>query len=337
MRDTGLVDCNGLRTTTRRRWPPSLIRQLVLLFGACLLLVISCTAEVPRAVPASTTTAPSDAAGPLPCPGAYRVGAPGEPFTGWVPAAPSMATGGRLVPAELPDSVVVCAYQSATPVTPLRTVLRGDLRAVTAQLAKLPQSTTASDECLTYLALSDSQNYLIGLRFGSDVVWVSAPGNHCLGSMNGRDSSPVNLRADAQQAYRTGYWDSDPAVTARCDAAVTRDGHSEPLVPDGPSRVTICQGSAGEPVRAYQYDSRPATTLTGLDSLTSMLKPYAAALAPIGCTGSAANGGLLLIFSYPARADVVLAATPTCTNHLPVSKSSRDLITTIAFFWVQRV
>jgi hypothetical protein len=258
--------------------------------------------------------------------------APGKPYSRWVPAAPSIATGGRLSPAEPPDSVIVCAYREATPVTPARTVLRGDLGVVTAQLATLAQRTTA-DGCLTYLALSDSQNYLIGLRFGSDVVWVSAPGDHCLGSTNGRDDSPVNLRADAQQAYRTGYWDSDPAVTAPCDAAATRDGHSEPLIPDTPSRVTICRGSPGGPVRAYEY----ADTLTRVNSFASLLKPYAADLAPIGCTGSTTNGGLLLIFSYPTRADVILAATPTCTNHLAVSKSSHDLITDVEFFWLERV
>jgi hypothetical protein len=335
MRHTGLVDHKGLGTTSHRRRSQLPIGQPAVLFGACLLLVASCSAGVPSAARAPTTTGVSHAGGPLPCPGAYSIDAPGRPYGGWVPAAPSITTGGRLSPAETPDSVIVCAYREATPVTPARTVLRGDLRVVTAQLANLAQRTTA-DGCLAYLASSDSQNYLIGLRFGSDVVWVSAPGDHCLGSTNGRDDSPVNLRADAQQAYRTGYWDSDPAVTAPCAAAATRDGHSEPLVPDGASRVTICQGSPGGPVRAYEYaDSQP--TLTGGNSLTSLLKPYAADLAPIGCTGSTSNGGLLLIFSYPTRADVNLAATPTCTNHLAVSKSSDDLITNVEFFWIERV
>ena len=309
--------------------------RAVVLGAAALLTLTACTAPGQPAASSRASTSLASNGAALGCPAKYQLGKPGEPYTGWVPASPTMPTGGQLVPNSTPNEAVVCAYRGAAPLTPARTEVRGDLQLITADLAHIVVR-ESQHLCLTYLALSDGQNYLIGLRYERGTVWVSVPGNHCLGSTNGRDASPVNLRVPAQQLYRTGYWDSDLAVTARCTAPVTRDSHDRPIVPDDPTGVTICQQFPGDPVRALEYPARDGR-LTGVNSLASMITTSEAGLAPVGCTGVTDNGGMLLAFHYANRPDVVLAATPACANHLSVPRAANDFISAIGFFWIDRV
>jgi len=208
-----------------------------------LLLSAACASSGSDIAPGASVMPPPTAAA-LDCPPEFVGGAhtsqglsEQEP---WVPHQPTVDTGGRLTPSTTPDSVVVCAYGANEPRDPARTVLHGDLSTVTADLSKLGGDARTSFPCLAYLALTDFQNFLIGLHFDSGVVWVSAMGNHCSGSSNGVDLSRSNLRADAQAAYRMGYWNTDPAAVAGCDAVSNRGPGDTPVVPDDPTGVTIC-------------------------------------------------------------------------------------------------
>lgn len=161
-----------------------------------------------------------------------------------------------------------------------------------------------------YEASTDGDNFLIGLRFGRGIVWVSAPGNHCSGSTNGIDNSPFNLRADAQQAYRTSVWNTDPIATAKCASPLTQDASGPPITTSGSTSLTICARTRGPLLRAYRYSAD--------NELPAMIRPHANQVAPAGCTLTAATGGALLILEYPNRHDVVLAVTPKCSNGVKV-------------------
>ena len=254
----------------------------------------------------------------------------------WEPAPPTgVDTGGKLTPADPPAAVVVCAYQGGEPADAARTELRGDLGRVTADLSQAGQESSTSHACLTYLASSDFQNFLIGLSFpGGGAVWVAAYGNHCAGSSNGDVVSRRNLRADAQAAFRAGYWDTDPSATAGCDAASDRSRDNEPIVPAGVDGVQICiaDRTAGG-WRAYPYPDDP-------DLVRAINETYRGEVAPVGCVVPSDGSGALVTFRYPDRAPAIVAVTTRCANGVPVSlppASNLELLGDIEFFHVGRL
>ncbi|MDT4935424.1 MAG: hypothetical protein QOK11_3316 [Pseudonocardiales bacterium] len=138
---------------------------------------------------------------------------PGEfgPFTDAVALAlPQPATGfaasERLVPNQTPTRAVLCSYlhTSHGALTGLRTMTAG-LSKLGAELASLPRTRVEDQPCATYATATDFDTYLLGLSYPKARVWIAIPGNHCSGASNG-SIEVINLRIDAEAAYRTGAW-----------------------------------------------------------------------------------------------------------------------------------
>ena len=134
---------------------------------------------------------------------------------GWVPTGPQGLNGDDfLVPHETPTNVVVCAYlDGAEPGTskkvPLsgRSLLGGSLAGLVSTLSNEPRAaSSAATACTAVLTKADTHDYLFGLRYGSDTLWVSAPGYHCAGATNGSFTTHANLAGDAAASYAAKAW-----------------------------------------------------------------------------------------------------------------------------------
>ncbi len=147
----------------------------------------------------------TDAHGALTCPKTYEIAS-----QAWVPVDPAGVDGKKsLVPDTKPGHATVCHYPTSGSPTERgdarlagHRVLGGDLRAITRGLAKQPK---ADAQTCTATRPTPGGSYLLGLTFATGVVWVSAPGDECLGSTNGQfDTSSV--RAALQNAYDARTW-----------------------------------------------------------------------------------------------------------------------------------
>lgn len=134
----------------------------------------------------------------------------------WVPARPAgVSAKKKLVPKLHPTHVTVCEYLGhlGKAAKSLRLTgqheLSGDLDKVVPTLRAAPAAGRPRP-CATYLARSDANRYLIGLRYAEAIVWVSAPGNHCDGAANGRFSTARNFSAVAAASFAAGTWVATP-------------------------------------------------------------------------------------------------------------------------------
>ncbi|MGI8677421.1 MAG: hypothetical protein ACR2LX_01780 [Jatrophihabitans sp.] len=147
----------------------------------------------------------TDADGALSCPKTYEVNS-----TAWVPIDPAGVDGKKsLVPDTKPGHATVCHYPTSGSPTERgdarlagRRTLGGDLRAITRGLSKLPKS--PAQTCAARQA-APGGSYLLGLNFATGVVWVSAPGEECLGSTNGVYQTST-VRTAVQSAYDARAW-----------------------------------------------------------------------------------------------------------------------------------
>ncbi len=188
-----------------------------------------------------TTIAPNPATA-LQCPTSTGKGIGVLP---WVPAKPQGVDGSsRMVPLQVPSSVVVCAY--IPPGSPGgrsgSKVLSGDLQGVVDDLGWVPPVLRgASGACADVLLVTDGDSYLIGLNYGHGLLWVSASFDHCDGSGNGVFTSPTNLGGLARSWYRAGRWTAPSASTACQPTRSGRLGQERSMVPADPISVTACQ------------------------------------------------------------------------------------------------
>lgn len=135
----------------------------------------------------------------------------------WVPAKPAgVHSKVNMVPKLHPTHVTVCAYLGTTGAHPksLRLSgqheLGGELDRVVDTLRTLPAAAPKPPLCDLYVAPSDADDYLIGLRYAEAIVWVSAPGNHCSGAGNGVFRTDRNVSAYAKASYAARTWVSSP-------------------------------------------------------------------------------------------------------------------------------
>jgi len=154
-----------------------------------------------RAPPAAVATHPLS---PVPsirsCPA--EIGGRGY----WIPQPPKGVDAAKgFVPPDTPTHAIVCAYLHGNrgKLTGTRT-LDGNLSMIPADLAELPRAPDGQP-CELYYALTDGDYYLMALSYPSGAMWLSIPGNHCVGASNGK-LIVANLRAQADAAYRTGDW-----------------------------------------------------------------------------------------------------------------------------------
>lgn len=150
----------------------------------------------------------TDADASLQCPKTYEIGS-----VAWVPIGPAGVNGKkRLVPDTKPGHATVCRYPTAGNPTERsqdtrlsgRRTLGGDLRAVTRTLSKTPGGSPDEQTCRNGQG-GDSESYLMGLTFPTGVIWVSAPGDECLGSTNG-EFHTASVRPQLRSAYHAGAW-----------------------------------------------------------------------------------------------------------------------------------
>ena len=291
-----------------RSWLPIAAAAAVVAVASVVLVIAQSRSHSPQR-PAATSGTSVD------CPVQYNT-VVNEP---WVPVDPEGVDGkARMVPDETPTTVRVCAYlhDDHGALTAERAV-HGDLAAVTQTLTWLPSGTN-SFPCPTYLAATDSDNYLIGLSYADGRVWVAAPGNHCAGASNGEFRTTANLSALADAAYTSGVWDPEAGQPAHPDPCTMTDsgrlGQDRTFVPDTPTGLAICAGANGQDEVGTDFD--PAPFVAALNQL-----PTTADTGAYGC--AQATGGTPtsygLKFSYPAGPDVFVrvldGCTPAVANH----------------------
>ncbi|MDQ1731576.1 MAG: hypothetical protein QOK10_1735 [Pseudonocardiales bacterium] len=275
--------------------------------------------------PAAPTASQPVASTPLPpltCPSTFPEFPSYASLKSWVPALPSgVATDGQLVPATTPASVVLCGFRGRKPLTPASTVLGGNLGEITADLSGPTTPNFAPPTCTADLPVPGADgghSFLIGLRYPAGYIWVSEPAGKCMGSTNGQVYAQRSVVTLAQQAYRAGLWPTDAALTKACDTSTT--SATLPMT-QSPVSATLCTGGSGA-VHAFRYDK----DMTGNGSLTAEIQLAPGELAPAGCRPDLAHDGVLVILHYAGAADVVVAATRTCSNGVVVSRPPTKLL-----------
>lgn len=186
----------------------------------------------------------------LTCPTTYRHAS--APTTGWVPADPTGIDGTkRLAPNETPRQAVVCAYlgPDVGSITGER-ALTGDLGPVTETLTWQPRPLPGQGRaCVQYLAMTDGDDYLIGLTYADGTEWVSVPGDHCKGATNGEFETQANLRAYADDAYTSGHWSTTVSTrNAGGFFSPGRLGQETTMVPDGAVSLTVAFSAPPEQI-----------------------------------------------------------------------------------------
>ena len=233
----------------------------------------------------------------------------------WVPDR-SRAPRHSLVPDRTPDSVTVCAYlhtpDGGAPTGGTR--LDGNLAAVTTALRAARPARSDGFTCTLDARATDFDNYLIRLAYGDSVVWVSAPGSHCLGSTNGRYTSGTNLRIDAAQAYRYGRWDTSTDYSPPSGCGQSVDPHAARSLPSGATSLTICFGRM--PPGRYTVYRFEKTQLDQVDlGLAAKYNRYAARAPSSGaCPAdwSPIVNTMTVHLDYPDRPDAVVVGDQRC-------------------------
>lgn len=219
----------------------------------------------------------------LPCPGRFDASSTDTP---WVPAQPTVPhAGDRLAPTTTATSAVVCSYAHSPYAGSLGLRHLGgaslvgsrpidNRRALAASLSAQPES-AGGLPCASYLAVTDGDNYLIGLSYPDGLVWVSALGDHCAGSGNGAFDSRANLRSAAARAFAGGRWPTEVPIVpggqpprAQCDQrSQGRLGDTTRIVPGGWASIMVCR-NGGRAVHTLSHSDAVALVdaLNGLDS-----------------------------------------------------------------------
>lgn len=132
--------------------------------------------------------------------------------TPWVPARPAGAhPKDKLVPTLHPTHVTICRYAGRSRESlhlAGQRELTGKLDVVVDSLRTETVRKKISFACIEPPA--STEDYLIGMRYAEAIVWVSAPGEKCLGSSNGSRYSHTNLSAIAAASYAARTWVSSP-------------------------------------------------------------------------------------------------------------------------------
>lgn len=194
------------------RWP-----FLVALVGA--VVVVGIILLVGKGSTGSTQNGTGlTASGAVACPKFFQDADQTDTTTSpWVPAKPAgVHSKNKMVPKLHPTHVTVCGYLGKGTAHPKslrlsgQRELGGELDRVVDSLRTVPAASAKQQSCAYYLSPSDGDDYLIGLRYAEAIVWVSAPGNHCLGSGNGAFHSDRNLSSDARASFAARSWVDRP-------------------------------------------------------------------------------------------------------------------------------
>jgi len=297
----------------RFRWVPAAAA------AACVAIVVGIVvAVVPGHSGRHATTTPSTAV--LDCPTTPpAASSPRDLYPVPPPRSDALTVSDRLVPTTAPARAVVCAYlhQDAGRLTGSRVVDSG-LGTIPDTLAWLPPQGAAPQACTADLRPTDGDAYLIGLSYPSGTLWVAAPGNHCLGSSNGRFTTRAHVATDAIAAYRSGGW-TPPAKIAEdgCRVTTGRLGQERALVPGAPDSVLVCQGlgTGGVPPNAVGR-SRVGTTadrLALVATLSALPTEPNQSLSLAHCIEPAQLRYYFVTFSYRVGPPVTVSLVPGCT------------------------
>lgn len=157
-----------------------------------------------------------DNGGALVCPDSYEQRAfvrNGKIQKPWVPVEPTGVGGDTtLVPDTEPSHVTLCQYSSTRTDTDNAVevklsghrTLDSGLREVTKDLTDEPKRQSSSTGCTS--SGGAKEDYLIGLRFATGLLWVSVPANDCLGATNGKFVTGSSLTARVTRAYEARAW-----------------------------------------------------------------------------------------------------------------------------------
>jgi hypothetical protein len=246
-----------------------------------------------------------------------------------------------LVPAQAPDTAVLCRYDVTTnadfapptagqtppaprtppyPLTGSR-ALTSDLQRLAADLSVVIGGSTLVRPCR--MMAGPSSFYLLGLTYGSGRVWVALEQevNRCTGATNGEFTTPAYLGDVVAKAYDSGAWTGWAAPETSCVAPVLgRTGSDKELVPGEPSVLTVCE-HAVKPDQPVSSDSTPPAprvrVLRGseMEPVLRSLRALStsARSAAVECPQQGPDLSYEVVASYAAGPAVRIAVAPGCT------------------------
>lgn len=296
----------------------------------CVLCVSACTANAPgspRSGPVATVAshAPglNSSGSPL-CPPTYST-APRGPLKPQVPSPPTAdGTAGRLVPASVPTSAVLCRYSvlRQEPSTLEGQVELSGLDAVPGDLA-LPAKLPGESHACTAVG-GPSTPYLLRLDYPSGTVWVGSHDevNACVDTTNGAFTSSIYIGRDLAASYVAHRWQQATHLGAgalACYERVGRAGQEHVLVPPGAVRISVCRDSS---------ELAPVTEPERIRNIVRLLNAPSATPSKSGCQGTVTHSRRLL-FEYRSGRNVVLDVLQGCspaayTNSLAINLTGKE-------------
>jgi hypothetical protein len=218
----------------------------------------------------------------------------------------------RLVPTSTPTHAVVCGYVNRldttlpTKLATSRTIDDGLANIATTLAYDPPEG--PGRPCADDIEAHDWDSYLIGLDYPTGTIWISAPGNHCLGASNGRFVTNDHVADSVMTALASGVW-PDPKQTteADCQRGVGRLGQQSAMIPDTPVSLVVCD--------AFDGNATVNTTPAQLHAVVAALDRLPTAPdSAFQCTGvGGSSDTYTLTFQYSVGPSVTVSVYVGCS------------------------
>ncbi|MTD16230.1 hypothetical protein GIS00_20025 [Nakamurella sp. YIM 132087] len=311
------------RGPVTRFWPALVAAAVIAVVAGTVLVVrndrVSGPASPPSTdnLPASTmSSAPTIV--PTECPAELQ--RPEDSTKGpWVPAAPTREID-RLLPDEIPVSVVTCTYTFSTTGNsgPAAGVIGGDLAAMVDEIRYWPTALPGQARPYVCAAVGQSktQSVLYAFTYGDgSTVWLGADTQICTNLGNGDQFSYVLGSGQLVQSAAAGRWIPKDEIIGECpstDACIDvsgRWGQQQDMVPPGATGVEVSRSDSPGPPTA-------SGEATADERLVDALNAFSTAPSPRSCTprdpALSSHRYYIARFSYPQGPEVMVLINESC-------------------------
>lgn len=251
------------------------------------------------------------------CPPGLDVPLPASTEQGFDPSS-------ALVPATVPDSVVVCRYSGATGLRVAAVQLAGGFDGFTSDLRAVRSGTPIANPCPQTPQVPDRVRAMVHSARG--VVWVEASGDGCWRTAtNGSFTTDASVAEALRRAADQGQWPGlrfqlgfpgDPCT----DVTTGQLGTDRELVPSDATSVTVCRTLLdGTPKQGRTIGS--AIDAGRIIAAINALKPQPL----VGCTWRVPAGPIYWVSIGSSHGpDQLIAINPRCQPQLTTDRLQAD-------------